>query len=75
MRACRSCCRPPCARRTCARARHSWYAALAADGVSEMDEICHIERGYEDIVEKLRGLGADIKRVEKPAGVLRQAAL
>ena len=34
-----------------------------------------IERGYEDIVEKLRGLGADIKRVEKPAGVLRQAAL
>ena len=50
-------------------------AALAADGVSEVDEICHIERGYEDIVEKLRGLGADIKRVEKPAGVLRQAAL
>lgn len=50
-------------------------AALAANGVSEVDEICHIERGYEDIVEKLRGLGADIKRVEKPAGVLRQAAL
>ena len=33
-------------------------AALAADGVSEVDEICHIERGDEDIVEKLRGLGA-----------------
>ncbi len=50
-------------------------AALAADGVSEVDEISHIERGYEDIVEKLRGLGADIRRVEKPAALLRQAAL
>ena len=30
-------------------------AALAADGVSEVDEICHIERGYEDIVEKCGG--------------------
>lgn len=50
-------------------------AALAADGVSEVDEISHIERGYEDIVEKLRGLGADIKRVEKPSALLRQTAL
>ncbi len=50
-------------------------AALAADGVSEVDEISHIERGYEDIVEKLRGLGADIRRVEKPTALLRQAAL
>ncbi len=33
-------------------------AALAADGVSEVDEISHIERGYEDIVEKLRGYPA-----------------
>ena len=48
-------------------------AALAADGVSEVDEISHIERGYEDIVEKLRGLGADIRRVEKPSAMLRQA--
>lgn len=50
-------------------------AALAADGVSEVDEISHIERGYEDIVEKLRGLGADIRRVEKPSSMLRQTAL
>lgn len=42
-------------------------AALAAKGVSEIDEISHIERGYADIVEKLQVLGADIKRVEKPA--------
>ena len=33
-------------------------AALAADGVSEVDEISHIERGYEDIVEKLSGYPA-----------------
>ena len=33
-------------------------AALAADGVSEIDETAHIERGYENIVEKLQALGA-----------------
>ena len=33
-----------------------------ADGTSEIEEIGHIERGYENIVEKLRGLGADIKQ-------------
>ncbi len=58
-------------------------AALAADvgtgdwssDVCSSDLISHIERGYEDIVEKLRGLGADIRRVEKPTALLRQAAL
>lgn len=39
-------------------------AALAADGVSEIDETTHIERGYENIVEKLQALGAEIRRVE-----------
>ncbi len=39
-------------------------AALMADGVSEVTEISHIERGYERIVEKLRALGADIHREE-----------
>ena len=48
-------------------------AALAAKGTSEIDEISHIERGYEDLVEKLQGLGADIRRVEKPVSVLPQA--
>lgn len=38
-------------------------AALMANGTSEVEEIIHIERGYEDIVEKLRGLGADIRKV------------
>ena len=39
-------------------------AALAAEGTSEIEGIEHIDRGYEDIVEKLQGLGADIRRVE-----------
>ncbi|MEG0338754.1 MAG: UDP-N-acetylglucosamine 1-carboxyvinyltransferase, partial [Oscillospiraceae bacterium] len=47
-------------------------AALCVNGISEVDEIEHIERGYENIVEKLRSLGADIKRVQIPSNV-RQA--
>jgi len=37
-------------------------AGLAADGVTEVGNIYHIDRGYENFVEKLRGLGADITR-------------
>ncbi|MGD9560033.1 MAG: UDP-N-acetylglucosamine 1-carboxyvinyltransferase [Oscillospiraceae bacterium] len=48
-------------------------AALAANGVSEVDDIEHIERGYEHMAEKLVALGADIKRVSQPAGVFAQA--
>lgn len=36
-------------------------AGLAAHGVTEVDQIYHIERGYEDIVPKLAKLGADIR--------------
>ena len=39
-------------------------AALAADGTSEITNVQYIERGYEDIIEKLRGIGARIKCVE-----------
>lgn len=38
-------------------------AALAAEGVSTISNIEYIDRGYEDLVEKLKTLGADIKRV------------
>ncbi|HEX2095896.1 MAG TPA: UDP-N-acetylglucosamine 1-carboxyvinyltransferase [Solirubrobacterales bacterium] len=38
-------------------------AALAADGVSEIGNIRQIDRGYEAIDERLRGLGARIERV------------
>ena len=41
-------------------------AALAAKGESEISCVQYIERGYENIVEKLRGLGADIRAVEVP---------
>ena len=46
-------------------------ANSTADGVSEIDETAHIERGYENIVEKLQALGADIRRVEAPVRMTR----
>src|ERR1700746_4103271 len=39
-------------------------AALCADGVTEIGNIRQIDRGYERIDERLRGLGARIKRVD-----------
>ncbi len=36
-------------------------AGLAAHGTTEVDQVYYIERGYEDIVEKLSKLGADIQ--------------
>lgn len=38
-------------------------AALMAKGESEIEHIEHIERGYEDIVQKLQALGADIRKI------------
>lgn len=40
-------------------------AGLVADGTTEVSEIYHIERGYEDFVSKFKGLGADLMRVEE----------
>ncbi|MBP3508264.1 UDP-N-acetylglucosamine 1-carboxyvinyltransferase [Oscillibacter sp.] len=40
-------------------------AALAAHGQSEISNVQYIERGYEDIVSKLRAIGADIRAVEE----------
>ena len=39
-------------------------AGLAAEGNTQVENIHFIERGYEDIIEKLTGLGANIRRVE-----------
>ena len=39
-------------------------AALTANGTSYIEDIKYIERGYEDVVEKFRSLGADIKRID-----------
>ncbi len=41
-------------------------AGLAASGTTEIEDILHIDRGYEDVVEKFKGIGADIKRVYFP---------
>lgn len=38
-------------------------AALAAEGDTEINGVHHIDRGYENIVDKLRSVGAKIKRV------------
>lgn len=38
-------------------------AAATADGQSLIDRIYHIDRGYEDVENKLRGLGVQIERV------------
>ncbi|MDF2813927.1 MAG: UDP-N-acetylglucosamine 1-carboxyvinyltransferase [Paenibacillus sp.] len=40
-------------------------AALVADGETEISGVHHIDRGYVNITEKLRLLGADIKRYEE----------
>jgi len=41
-------------------------AALCAEGETEIEDIYHIERGYEDVVDKFRSLGADIRRIDVP---------
>ncbi|MDE7193884.1 MAG: UDP-N-acetylglucosamine 1-carboxyvinyltransferase [Oscillospiraceae bacterium] len=41
-------------------------AALGAEGVTEINDIFHIERGYENMEVKLRKLGADIVKVDEP---------
>lgn len=38
-------------------------AGLMAEGVTEVENIIYIDRGYENVAEKLQKLGADIKRV------------
>lgn len=40
-------------------------AGLAAEGETEIHDIYHIDRGYEDYVGKLQSLGADVERVTR----------
>jgi UDP-N-acetylglucosamine 1-carboxyvinyltransferase len=37
-------------------------AALCADGVTEVADMQHVDRGYEDFEAKLEGLGAEVRR-------------
>lgn len=48
-------------------------AALGAEGTTQIEDIRHIERGYEDVVEKFKGIGADIKRVYTSDPVVQTA--
>ena len=41
-------------------------AGLIADGETEVQDIHHIERGYSSLIEKLQGIGADIRKVTIP---------
>ena len=43
-------------------------AGLCAEGNTRIEDIHYIERGYENIVEKLRGVGADIVCVNSDPG-------
>ena len=47
---------------------HDSCHRYAATGTTEIEEIHHIERGYTNLVDKLRGLGADISRISVPEG-------
>ena len=38
-------------------------AGLAAEGETQVNRVYHLDRGYEHVVGKLRGVGADIERV------------
>lgn len=41
-------------------------AGLAAEGLTEVQRVYHLDRGYERMEEKLRSLGADIERRKSP---------
>ena len=41
-------------------------AGLMSDGVTEVQEVHHVDRGYPDFAEQLRGLGAQVERVTRP---------
>lgn len=47
-------------------------AGLAANGTTIIEEIEHIERGYENITEKLKSLGADIKKISTADSLLTE---
>jgi UDP-N-acetylglucosamine 1-carboxyvinyltransferase len=50
-------------------------AALVADGESILDRVYHMDRGYERIEEKLRGVGAQIRRMGNVFAVKEEAVM
>ncbi len=49
-------------------------AALAAHGISEITNVQYIERGYEDVIGKIRSIGGNIRVAEYPEGELAVTA-
>jgi len=49
-------------------------AGLVADGETEVTGLHHVDRGYVDIVGRLRALGADIRRIEPEAELEQEEA-
>jgi UDP-N-acetylglucosamine 1-carboxyvinyltransferase len=45
-------------------------AALSAEGVTEVEDMYHVDRGYEEFEAKLRSLGADVQRERAPSASL-----
>ena len=50
-------------------------AGLMAKGTTEIGNIQYIDRGYENVVEKLTAVGADIKRITYPDGYKKSTAV
>ena len=46
-------------------------AALAAEGVTIIDDIIYIQRGYEEFDVKLRSLGAEIEKINSEKEALK----
>lgn len=40
-------------------------AGLMAEGFTRVENVCHIDRGYENLVEKLKNIGAAISRIDE----------
>ena len=49
-------------------------AGLMAKGTTTIDDISHIERGYENVIEKLLNLGAEIKKISLEEPAINKAA-
>jgi UDP-N-acetylglucosamine 1-carboxyvinyltransferase len=41
-------------------------AGLVSDGLTEVQDVHHVDRGYPDFVQQLRGLGAQVERTSRP---------
>jgi UDP-N-acetylglucosamine 1-carboxyvinyltransferase len=41
-------------------------AGLVSDGVTEVQDVHHVDRGYPDFVQQLSGLGAQVERIRHP---------